>query len=171
MGDVLIRQAGYDEDFFLWTQQQAEALRAMARQRTNAPLDWENIAEEIESLGKRDRRGCESLIGKIIVHLLKIKYWPDDEPVRHWKAEIRAFRRKLERIMGDSGSLRRRLPEFLTAEQKGAMEEVLDSLAPLPGIPEKLKLRAFVESCVLTPDNIVDPTFFPDRNPLGGLPT
>lgn len=170
MGDVLIRHAGYDEDFFLWTQEQAEVLRSAADERTNLLIDWENVAEEIESLGKRDRRGCESLIGKIIVHLLKMKYWPDDEPMRHWKTEIKAFRKKLERIMGDSGSLRRRLPEFVLSEQKGAIEEVLDSLATLPGNPDRLKLRGTLESCVLTPDNIVDPTFFPDRNPLGAPP-
>ena len=50
----------YDEDFVAWTQQQAKALRAAAGSRTNQPLDWENLAEEVEDLGKSVRRelGC-----------------------------------------------------------------------------------------------------------------
>ena len=39
----------YDRDFFLWTQEQATALRAV--KDSNLPLDWDNLAEEIESLG------------------------------------------------------------------------------------------------------------------------
>ena len=42
----------YERDFFLWTQQQAEALRKAAREGSNLPLDWENLAEETESLGR-----------------------------------------------------------------------------------------------------------------------
>jgi hypothetical protein len=44
----------YDQDFFLWTQEQAAALRRA--KDSNLPLDWENLAEEIECLGKSDRR-------------------------------------------------------------------------------------------------------------------
>ena len=44
----------YEEDFVAWTEQQAEALRSAARGSTNQPLDWENLAEEIESLGRSD---------------------------------------------------------------------------------------------------------------------
>ena len=43
----------YDRDFFLWTQEQAAALRAV--RKSNLPLDWDNLAEEIESLGRSQR--------------------------------------------------------------------------------------------------------------------
>ena len=45
----------YDRDFLRWTEQQATALRHAAKD-SNLPLDWENLAEEIESLGKSQRR-------------------------------------------------------------------------------------------------------------------
>ena len=61
----------YDRDFVLWTEQQATALRRA--KDTNLPLDWENLAEEIESLGRSDRRELTSQIRRIIHHLLKIE--------------------------------------------------------------------------------------------------
>ena len=44
--------AAYDEDFYAWTQNQAQALRRAGAERNNAPVDWENVAEEIESMGR-----------------------------------------------------------------------------------------------------------------------
>ena len=46
----------YDQDLVLWSEEQARALRAAANEGWNAPIDWEHVAEEIESLGKSDRR-------------------------------------------------------------------------------------------------------------------
>jgi hypothetical protein len=64
----------YDRDFFLWTQEQAAALRAV--RKSNLPLDWDNLAEEIESLGKSDRRQLKSQIRRILRHLLKLEVSP-----------------------------------------------------------------------------------------------
>jgi hypothetical protein len=52
----------YDEDFVAWSKQQAEALRAAARGGSNQQLDWENLAEEIGSLGKSQRSALGSQI-------------------------------------------------------------------------------------------------------------
>ena len=52
----------YEEDTVAWSEQQAAALRAAARGGSNQPLDWENLAEEIESLGKSLRLGLRSQI-------------------------------------------------------------------------------------------------------------
>jgi hypothetical protein len=67
----------YDHDFFLWTQEQAAALRCA--KASNLPLDWENLAEEIESLGKSDRRELTSQITRILQHLLKLTVSPATE--------------------------------------------------------------------------------------------
>jgi hypothetical protein len=58
----------YEQDFFLWTKEQAAALRLA--KNSNLPLDWENLAEEIESLGKSDRRELRSQIRRILRHRL-----------------------------------------------------------------------------------------------------
>lgn len=56
----------YDLDFWLWSQEQAERLRELRP----AGVDWEHLAEEIESLGKRDRRELFSRIEVLVMHLL-----------------------------------------------------------------------------------------------------
>ena len=61
----------YDQDFLLWTQEQATALRRA--KNSNLPLDWDNLAEEIESLGKSDRRQLKSQIRRILRHLFKLE--------------------------------------------------------------------------------------------------
>ena len=63
----------YDQDFVAWSKQQAEALRTAARSGSNQSLDWENLAEEIEDLGKSARRELHSQIRRIVGHLLKLR--------------------------------------------------------------------------------------------------
>ena len=74
----------YEQDFFLWTKEQAVALRLA--KNSNLPLDWENLAEEIESLGKSDRRELRSQIRRILRHLLKLEASPSVEPRAGWRA-------------------------------------------------------------------------------------
>src|SRR3546814_11049468 len=83
MGNVL-RKAGtgtaaYDEDFYLWSRMQAERLRALKLRP--ADLDIENIATEIEDLGKRDFRSLQSHCATAIEHLLKLAWSIRDEQI------------------------------------------------------------------------------------------
>ena len=64
----------YDHDFLLWTREQSKLLREAAERRVNFPLDWENLAEEIESLGKSLRSELRSRLRTIIEHLLKLEH-------------------------------------------------------------------------------------------------
>src|SRR3954452_18038768 len=85
----------YDEDFYAWTQEQAELLRRV-RPGDNR-LDTELIAEEIEDLGKSELRACQSLCEHIIEHLLKIEYSGLTEPADHWRDEVVEWRVQFER--------------------------------------------------------------------------
>jgi hypothetical protein len=114
----------HQHDFFAWTVEQAEALRTAAREGSNLPLDWENLAEEIESLGNSDKREILSLLEILIEHLLKHAASPADLPRQQWRKEIRAFRRKLNRILEDSPSLRAQVPEFLQEAITAALVDV-----------------------------------------------
>jgi Domain of unknown function DUF29 len=49
----------YERDFVAWTEEQAARIRAAAGTQLNLPIDWENVAEEIESLGRSDARVAE----------------------------------------------------------------------------------------------------------------
>src|ERR1043166_5900632 len=95
----------YDQDFFLWTQQQAAALRAV--RKSNLPLDWDNIAEEIESLGKAQRSELGSQIRRILRHLFKLESSPGTNPQAGWRATIVDARVESEELLEISPSLRR----------------------------------------------------------------
>jgi hypothetical protein len=118
----------YERDFFAWTLEQAEALRRAAREAANLPLDWENLAGEIESSGKRDRRDVEMLLQRLVEHLLKYAASPSAEPHRKWRKEIREFRRQLELLLKDSPSLRDQMPEMLPDAARYAWEDVEENL-------------------------------------------
>ncbi|MGE0257387.1 MAG: DUF29 domain-containing protein, partial [Alphaproteobacteria bacterium] len=85
----------YDLDFLRWTEQQATALRRAA-QDSNLPLDWENLAEEIESLGKSLRRELTSQIRRILRHLYKLEASPASDPRAGWHGTIREARADVE---------------------------------------------------------------------------
>jgi hypothetical protein len=112
----------YDEDFSAWTKQQAKALRAAAHSRSNQPLDWGNLAEEIESLGKSDRRELRSQIARIIRHLLKLQFSPAPDPRRGWFESIVDARTQTELLLQDSPSLKRQTGRMVTDQIGKAIE-------------------------------------------------
>ncbi len=92
--DIIDRVDLYGEDFFAWTCDQAAALRAR-RSGENA-LDYDNLAEEIEDLGKAASRTCRSLVERIVDHLLKLRFSTSPDTIPHWRGEIIEFRDQLD---------------------------------------------------------------------------
>lgn len=88
-------EALYDRDYVAWTVEQARALRA--RRGGDNALDYDNLAEEIEDLGKSETRACESQVENILEHLLKIEFVGPAETIPHWRGEVRGFRRELSK--------------------------------------------------------------------------
>ena len=82
----------YDDDILLWSEQQAAAIRQLAPGR-NVPneLDIENVAEEIESVGRSELAAVKNYIRLIFVHLLKIVGASESDTARHRRGEIVAF--------------------------------------------------------------------------------
>jgi Domain of unknown function DUF29 len=91
------RRSLYDEDFFAWAQQQAEVLRRLAETRRDLPneLDLENVAEEIEDVGRSELGKVESFIRLILIHLLRAASAPEARSYRKWCGEVRVFRADL----------------------------------------------------------------------------
>jgi hypothetical protein len=106
----------YDTDLVLWAEDQARALRDAAHARVNLPIDWENVAEEIESLGKSQARELASRIRTILVHLLKLQASPASNPRIGWRATVQRERAEIEGVLADSPSLRRTIPAVISAE-------------------------------------------------------
>jgi hypothetical protein len=83
----------YDDDILLWSEQQAAAIRKLGTTVRNLPneLDIENVAEEIESVGRSELAAVESYIRQIFLHVMKLLVEPDSQAARHWRGEIAGF--------------------------------------------------------------------------------
>ena len=97
---------GYDDDFYAWTREQARLLREAARERLNTPIDWDHVAEEIEDMGRNDRRAINSHLARIIEHLLKLEFSPAADPRSGWRKSVREQRAAAADVLADSPSLK-----------------------------------------------------------------
>jgi hypothetical protein len=95
MAKVLERSL-YQEDYYAWTKVQAAELRRMAAQRVNSTLDLENLAEEVESLGRSHLNTVRSQIRRIIEHLLKLEFSPSALPRADWRHSVAQARDEVE---------------------------------------------------------------------------
>ena len=119
---------GYEEDLYLWSQQQSEALRQAAARGTNLPIDWEHVAEEIESLGKRDRWAIVSRLETIIAYLLKLEHSTQTDPRRGWIVTVERDRAGVRRLLDDSPSLAARLPYLVAQARSSGLRQAITSL-------------------------------------------
>jgi len=106
----------YERDFVRWTEQQSSALRDAAGVGTNLPLDWENLAEEIESLGASQRRELRSRIRGILEHLLRLEHSPAKDPRHGWIESTANHRSEIELLLNDSPSLRADVARIIAEE-------------------------------------------------------
>src|SRR5215472_7377103 len=118
----------YHQDFVAWSKEQAEALRANARDGSNQLLDWENLAEEIESLGISQRAALRSQIRRIIRHLAKLEHSPAMEPRRGWIESIVDARAEIEDLLEISPSLKTELDQDIAAQTKRAIDLAIRDL-------------------------------------------
>jgi hypothetical protein len=143
----------YEEDFYAWTQQQAGLLRRLPA--VGNELDLENIAEEIESLGRSDLRAARSLCQHIIEHFLKLEYSGLDEPAGHWRDEIIEWRLQLEQILTRSIEAKLDMP----GRYKAALRLVRRLERDVPGLMGRLPTQ-----CAYSLEQIVsggDEDWFP----------
>ncbi|MCG9886474.1 MAG: DUF29 domain-containing protein [Cyanobacteria bacterium] len=96
----------YEADFYAWTQQQG----AILREWRPPQLDWENLAEEIESMGRQERRELVNRLAVLLGHLLKWRYQPELRG-KSWRTTIQEQRRQVARLMKQNPSLKSYLPE------------------------------------------------------------
>ena len=125
----------YDQDLVLWAEAQGRALRAAAKAGGNAPIDWENVAEEIETLGRSERHALGGHIAVVVEHLLKLQASPASEPMRGWRDTIRRARQAIEDILDESPSLRREVGAVIARQAPRAralLRANLDDYAETP---------------------------------------
>ena len=129
----------YEADILLWSEHQADLLRRLARgEAVNERPDWDNIVDEVESVGTEQLQAVQSLLGQALIHMLKAEAWPLSRDAAHWRAEAIRFR-------GDaadrfSPSMLQRIDlDRLYRRAVRAMPEGLDGQPPLP-VPERCPL-------------------------------
>ncbi|MEI6986819.1 MAG: DUF29 domain-containing protein [Rhodospirillaceae bacterium] len=138
----------YETDFYAWANEQAALLRAG---NLNA-ADLENIAEEIESMGRSEKRELVNRLIVLLTHLLKWQYQPNYQ-CSSWQTTIWSQRRELARHLKDNPSLRAKANDIL--------------LDVYPDVPIKASLEtgfketAFPQSCPWSFSQIMDEGFWP----------
>lgn len=146
--DVAPEGSLYDRDFYAWTQEQA----LLVREGRFSNLDLENVAEELESLGKRQKREIRSRMVVLLLHLLKWRF-QSSRRSGSWQSTLIGQRDDLLSDLEESPSLggypaAQLEKAYKTARQKAAAET-------------RLPLDTFPEVCPFTIEEILDPDFLP----------
>lgn len=139
----------YEKDFYAWTLRNVQLLR----EGKLSEIDIENIAEELESMGKSEQRELINRLIVLLIHLLKWQFQPDHRS-SSWNGTIIEQRRRIKRLLKDSPSLKRLLNEELGESYLDAIPEASNatgiSSANLPS------------TCPYTIEQILDNHFYPN---------
>jgi hypothetical protein len=144
-------KVAYDADFYGWTQEQASLLRAGQL----VELDIEHLIEEIESMGRSERRQLTNRFERLLLHLLKWHYQPDCRDIdgKSWLKTIREQRRKIPKLIRDNPSLKPLLEDCIRDAYDDARFGASDETGWLVSV--------FPELCPYTQEQIFDPEFLP----------
>jgi hypothetical protein len=141
----------YEQDFYAWTQEQG----ALLRDRKTKALDYDNLAEEVESLGKSQQHALESRLEKLVLHLLKWHYQPEQRlRGQSWQRTILEQRRRIDRLLQQNPSLRPTLPALI--------EDSYTYIRKRTSLETRLPLTTFPDTCPWGVSQILDDDFWPD---------
>jgi hypothetical protein len=143
----------YETDFYAWTVEQSKLLKVGDFKH----LDIPNLMEEIESLGKQERRELESRLGVLIGHLLKWDYQPEKRS-KSWRATIREQRRAAQKLISQNPSLKPYLTEAIVDAYESGKDLVVGETP--------LDYGDFPKNCPYTSEQLFDPNFPADLNPI-----
>jgi hypothetical protein len=145
----------YDSDFLAWAAQQAALLKA----RDYDQVDWKNLIEEIEDLGKSQRQAIASYLTVLLTHLLKWQYQPsgrqytqDGEPKGSWAGSIRYCRLELAQLLEENPSLKNYPQICLNASYRKALKIAV----------QETGLKDFPLECPFAVEQILDEQWCPE---------
>jgi Domain of unknown function DUF29 len=139
----------YDTDFYAWSNQQAALLRAGELNRA----DLEHIAEEIESIGRAEKRELVSRLTVLLLYLLKWQCQPGGRG-SSWQASIRVQRNRLTDHLDDNPSLKPLIPDAIGKAYRDAIVEA--------SVETKLSETIFAPACPWSYQQIMAPDFWPE---------
>jgi hypothetical protein len=141
----------YETDMYAWAMRNAQLLR----EHCIDELDFEHLAEEIESVGASEKRELQSRLEVLIAHLLKLNYLNVllAQNERGWKLTVREQRRRIAECLSDSPSLQ----AHLAACAERAYSYAVDSIVRQIGVDESI----LPDSCPYALEQLLDSTFYP----------
>lgn len=142
----------YDEDVIAWANEQAALLRAGKL----SAIDIEHIAEEIEDVGKSEQRELANRMAVLLSHLLKWEFQSERRGAS-WETTIHTQRNSIERRIRKTPSLKASLndPDWCADTWDDAVEAASKETG--------LSYTTLPETCPWSMEQVLDPTFFPDR--------
>ncbi|MCL1472330.1 DUF29 domain-containing protein [Argonema antarcticum] len=139
----------YDTDYLKWIKTTLEKLRV----HDYSNIDWENLIEEIEDMGRSERRSLESNLIIILMHLLKWQYQPELRS-GSWKGSIVEHRRRIREALKDSPSFKPYFEEVFAECYSDAVEQA----SAETGLSEE----TFPQLCPYTSAEVLDSQFLPE---------
>lgn len=143
------RQSLYEADYLKWIEATVEKLRS----QDYANIDWENVIEELESMGRSERKSLKSNLVILVMHLLKWQFQPEMRS-GSWKGSIVEHRRRIQDDLKDSPSLKPYLEEVFTKCYSDAVEQA--------SAETELPVEVFPPLCPYTSAEVLEANFFPD---------
>lgn len=139
----------YDTDFYAWTQEQANFIK----NKEFSKLDVENLFEEVESMGRHEKRELRSRLIQLLMHLLKWKY-QSEEQSKSWHRTIKEQRLQIKLVLKDNPSLRPLLQEYVTDAYSYSRVDAHEETGVF--------LKNFPEQCEWTLEQILNDEFYPN---------
>ena len=139
----------YEEDFNLWLEETVNLLKT----RQLSLIDYENLIEEIESMGKRDKKALESNIEQILMHLLKWQYQKNKRS-NSWRYSIIEHRNRLKKDFRDSPSLK---PYF-----DDVLEDCYQTAREFASEQTGLDIKTFPIDIPFTKEQILSSNYLPE---------
>ncbi len=139
----------YETDFYAWALETAQLVKAKKFDQ----LDFEHLAEEIESMGASERNALEIRLIELMLHLLKWQFQPERKG-RSWKLSIDKQRIGIDKVLKQNPSLKHHYQErvdecYVYAKRYAAAET-------------KLPFSTFPENCPYSVEQLFDFDFLPE---------
>jgi Domain of unknown function DUF29 len=137
----------YEQDFNLWAEQMAIAIR----ERNVNEMDWDNLLEEIEDMSASQRRSLRNYYYRLVEHILKLRDWPTEKERNKakWSVEVANFRRAINDILEDSPSLR----NYLEQNHAAWFAKVIVNY-------QKIKLFQLRDTTTIPLEQVMDDSYF-----------
>ncbi|MBW4537317.1 MAG: DUF29 domain-containing protein [Pleurocapsa minor HA4230-MV1] len=139
----------YNRDYYLWLSHTAQLIS----EGKLSEVDTANLIEEIEDMGRSEKRAIESNLVVVLLHLLKYKYQPERR-TNSWKSSIREHRRRLRKAFSASPSLKGYCEEVFSECYQDGREQAADET--------ELPLNTFPPESPFTLDETLNPNYLPE---------